>query len=192
MFAGKTLEELDLAFTIVDDIYMLRKNITEETGINDRSEEHSTVIPNYQKYVLDIRTDLRKSNYLKYPYLKGIGITSIKGEKLNPNLMNIFDISQKTRQSDILHAYSYSDFLQAYNPVNKVSIIADDNVKKKGEKDIQRECLILIHMMEDDPDAQIELRDIFEKVKKDGRDALQKFFDLIVVKDISTIYESFK
>ena len=49
MFQGKDLEELRMAFTIVDDVYKLRKKVFTEFSINDRFDEASVVIPNYDK-----------------------------------------------------------------------------------------------------------------------------------------------
>ena len=63
---------------------------------------------------------------------------------------------------------------------------------RQTEKDIQDEILILIHMLGDDPDAEIVLRDIFDNVKSNGRETLENFLELLVAKEYQTIYETYK
>ena len=64
--------------------------------------------------------------------------------------------------------------------------------RRRTEKDIQDEILILIHMLGDDPDAEIVLRDLFENVKSNGRETLENFLELLVANDYQTIYENYK
>ena len=89
MFPGKDLDELDLAFTIVDDVYGLRSKVFNEKGINDRSEEVSVVIPDYKRNTILMRCDLRKSKYFTEPYKKK-PLASIDGQLLHLELSDIF------------------------------------------------------------------------------------------------------
>ena len=47
-------------------------------------------------------------------------------------------------------------------------------------------------MLNEDPDTEIVMRESFEKVKNNGREALESFLDLFVAKEYQTIYESNK
>ena len=191
MFPGKDLEELNLAFTIVDDVYDLRKKVFKEYVINDRSDEASVVIPNYDKMATIMRCDIRSAEYFKNPYNEK-SLESIDGQELHSDLNDIFKMSQERRKADILNAYRFSDFTQAYNPRSKIHVLADDVTTRQTEKDIQDEILILIHMLGDDPDAEIVLRDIFDNVKSNGRETLENFLELLVAKEYQTIYETCK
>ena len=191
MFPGKDLEELNLAFTIVDYVYDLRKKVFKEYVINDRSDEASVVIPNYDKMATIMRCDIRSAEYFKNPYNEK-SLESIDGQELHSDLNDIFKMSQERRKADILNAYRFIDFTQAYNPRSKIHVLADDVTTRKTEKDIQDEILILIHMLGDDPDAEIVLRDIFDNVKSNGRETLENFLELLVAKDYQTIYATYK
>jgi hypothetical protein len=63
MFPGKDLEELNLVFTIVDDVYELRKKVFQEYVSNDRSDEVSVVIPNHDNMTTIMRCDIRSTEY---------------------------------------------------------------------------------------------------------------------------------
>ena len=80
----------------------------------------------------------------------------------------------------------------AYNPKSKIHTIADGITKKRSEKEVQAEILILIHMLNEDPDTEIVMRESFEKVKNNDREALESFLDLHVAKEYQTIYDGNK
>ena len=65
MFAGKDLDELD--FTIVDNVYELRKRVFDENEIKDRSEDLNIVVPDYQANTHITRCELRDSIILSDP-----------------------------------------------------------------------------------------------------------------------------
>ena len=67
MFPGKDLEELELAFTIVDDVYKLRSKVFAENGLTDRTGEVRLVSPDYEKNTVIMRCYLRKSEYFEEP-----------------------------------------------------------------------------------------------------------------------------
>jgi hypothetical protein len=125
MFPGKDLEELDLAFTIVDDVHALRKKVFKEKGINDRSEEENVVIPDYRKNVVLMRCDIRQSKYFEEPHIDQ-PLQSIDGHTLHANLPDIFKISRQRREADILNAYRFNDFSLAYNPKSRIAILEND------------------------------------------------------------------
>jgi hypothetical protein len=191
MFQGKDLEELRMAFTIVDDVYKLRKKVFTECSINDRSDEASVVVPNYEKCATIMRSDLRTAGYFDKPYEKKT-LKSIDGQNLHEDLTDLFKISQERRQVDVLNAFRYSDFTMAYNPKSKIHTLDDGKTKKRSEKDIQEEILILIHILEDDPDTEIVMREAFEKVKNYDMDTLENFLDLLVSKEYQSIYDKYK
>ena len=70
MFQGKDLEELRLAFIIVDDVYALRKKVFEKCSLNDRLDDVSVVVPNYEKNATIMRCDLRETGYFEDPYMR--------------------------------------------------------------------------------------------------------------------------
>ena len=57
MFPGKDLEELELAFTIVDDVYKLRSKVFAENGLTDRTGEVRLVSPHYEKNTVIMRCE---------------------------------------------------------------------------------------------------------------------------------------
>ena len=191
MFPGKDLDELELAFTIVDDIYALRKQVFDEKGINDRSDEVSVVIPEYRKMVFKMRCDLRESKYFGKAYEQE-ELRSIDGQALHPNLVDIFEISRQRREADVLNAYRYNDFLQAYNPRSRIAILADDKECQVSEKEVKDEIMILIHILSEDLETQSVMREIFENVRSRDIYVLKNFLDLLVEKDYQTIYEIYK
>ena len=178
-------------FTIVDDVYGLRSKVFKEKGINDRSEEVSVVIPDYKRNTILMRCDLRKSKYFAEPYKKK-PLESIDGQLLHPELSDIFKISRMRREADILNAYRFSDFIQAYNPRSKIAILANDRTYIASEKEIKDEILILIHLLEEYLETQSVIRDLFEKVRTKGVVVLNKFLDFLVEKDYQTLYETYQ
>ena len=191
MFQGKDLEELQMAFTIVDDVYKLRKKVFTECFINDRSDEASVVVPNYEKCATVMRCDLREAGYFDKPY-ENKTLQSIHGENLHEDLKDIFRISQERRQVDVLNAFRFSDFTMAYNARSKINILGAGKTKKRSEKDVQEEIVILIHMLQDDPETEIVMRETYEKVKKNGIVTLEHFLELLVCKEYQTIYDNYK
>ena len=191
LFAGKDLEELDLAFNIVDDIYELKKQVFEEKALNDRSNDVKVVIPNYKQEVKKMRCDLRESNYFEQPYKKKT-LSTISGEELNPNLMNIFELSRQRRKADVLNALRYNDFLAAYKANSKIAIFANDKENIVTEKEIKDEIMILIHLLNDDVETQCIAREAFENVRNRDISVLTDFLDLLVNKDYQTMYENYK
>ena len=191
MFAGKDLDELDLAFTIVDDVYELRKKVFDENGIKDRSEDLNIVVPEYHRNTSIMRSDLRESILLSEPYADK-PLQSIDGHSLHTDLLDVFKISQLRREADIRNAYRFNDFCQAYNPKSKLAIFENDREYSKTEKEIKEEILIMIHLIEDDLEVQIAVREMFEKVKGKDKEELANFLDRLVEKEYQTLYESYK
>ena len=179
MFPGKDLEELDLAFTIVDDVHALRKKVFIEKGINDRSEEENVVIPDYRKNVVLMRCDIRQSKYFEEPHIDQ-PLQSIDGHTLHANLPDIFKISRQRREADILNAYRFNDFSLAYNPKSRIAILENDKEYEASEKDLKEEIMILIHLLENDLQTQSVIRDLFEKVKSQGAAVLKNFLEHLV------------
>ena len=178
LFAGKDLEELDLAFTIVE----LKKQVFEEKAVNDRSDDVKVVIPNYKQEVKKMRCDLRESKYFEEPY-KRKTLRTISGEELNPNLMNIFELSRQRREADVLNALRYNDFLAAYKANSKIAIFANDKENVLTEKEIKDEIMILIHLLNDDVETQCIARKAYENVRNRVISVLTDFLDLLVNKD---------
>ena len=92
----------------------------------------------------------------------------------------------------MLNAFRFSDFTMAYNPKSKLNILAGGASKKRSEKDIKDEILILIHMLNEDPDTELVMRDAFEKVQNGDKEVLENFLELLVSKDYQTIHDLYK
>jgi hypothetical protein len=89
-------------------------------------------------------------------------------------------------------AYRYNDLYQAYNSKSKIAIFANEKEFKQSEKEIKDEILILIHMIQEDLEVQIHVKEVFDRIKSKGIEVLNKFFELLVDKDYQTLYEYFK
>ena len=190
MFQGKDPEELRMAFTIVDDVYALRKKVFTERSLNDRLDEISVVVPDYEKNALLLRCELREAGYFEKP-LENIAFKSIEGENLHEDLQDLFMVSRKRREADVLNAFRFSDFTMAYNSKSKLNILSGGASKKRSEKEIKDEILILIHMI-DDPDSEIVMRDAFDKVACSEKEVLETFLELLVTKEYQTIYDLYQ
>ena len=119
-------------------------------------------------------------------------IVSIEGVALHSDLLKIFEISQNRRAADVKNAYRYNDFCAAYNSKSKLSIFADGKSVEKSAKEIADEIKIMIHMIEDDLDLQIELRDLFEKVDTKDINVVMNFLDLLVDSQYQALFEKYR
>ena len=119
-------------------------------------------------------------------------LVSIEGVALHSDLLKIFEISQNRRAADVKNAYRYNDFCAAYNPKSKLSIFADGKSVEKSVKEIADEIKIMIHMIEDDLDLQIELRDLIEKVDTKDINVLMNFLDLLVDSQYQALFEKYR
>ena len=137
----RRIEELDLAFTIVDDVWLLRKEKFKEFGVKD-SANSQAVVPNLEPLVIKMRFALRKSEYLNNP-TKKLEANSISGKVLHKSLKNLFEISQKQRQSDILNVIRYNDFSEAFGgksviifKVDKFNQTSDEQLVTHSDTDL--------------------------------------------------------
>ena len=108
MFPGKSLEELDLACCIVDDVTLLRKQSFEDMGISERDTPR-IVIPDYTILVTKIRYAIRKQEYLSNP-LQERAAFSIDGNELHESVSSVFEMSHQRRKDDILKVVRFNDF----------------------------------------------------------------------------------
>ena len=77
-------------------------------------------------------------------------------------------------------------------PNQKYTLLADGITKKHSKKEIHGEILLLIHMLNEDLDTEIVMRESFEKVKNNGSESPENFMDLLVAEEYQTIYENYK
>ena len=108
MFPGKSLEELDLACCIVDDVMLLRKQSFRDLGLPEKNNPR-VVIPNYDILVTRIRYAIRKKQYLSNPK-KESSAYAMDGIELHDSLINIFEISQQRRKHDIMKVVRFNYF----------------------------------------------------------------------------------
>ena len=186
MFPGNSLEELDLAFTIVDDIWKLRKEKFSEFGVKDYSN-HQSVVPNLEPLIIKMRFALRKSKYLNCP-LKKSEAKSITGKELHQSLNNLYEISQKQRQADILNVMRYNDFTEAFGGRSvKIPIFKEDKLNKISEDELVTQIHILIYSIED-LEVQMMVKDIFQKVLKEKSTVdYHEFIDDLINKNYSKL-----
>ena len=50
----------------------------------------------------------------------------------------------------------------------------------------------MIHMIQEDLEVQIHVKEVFDGIKCKGTDVLNKFLELLVEKDYQKLYEHFK
>ena len=185
MFPGNSLEELDLAFTIVDDVWLLRKENFKEFGVKD-SANSQAVVPNLEPLVIKMRFALRKSEYLNNP-TKKLEANSISGKVLHKSLKNLFEISQKQRQSDILNVIRYNDFSEAFGGKSvKIPIFKDDKFNQTSDEQLVTQIQILIFSIED-LNLQMLVRDAFEKEKTNKTIDYQEFINDLIAQNYSKI-----
>ena len=71
-------------------------------------------------------------------------------------------------------------------------IFANEKEFKQSDKEIIDEVLIMIHMIQEDLEVQIHVKEVFDGIKSKGTDVLNKFLELLVEKDYQKLYEHFK
>ena len=89
---------------------------------------------------------------------------------------------RKRREADVLNAY------KAYNPKSRVASLADDKENKMSEKEIKDQINILIHLLEDDPQTQCLIRELYENIWAKDVSVLTIFLDLLVDKEYQTLH----
>ena len=179
MFPGNSLDELDLAFTIVDDIWQLRKEKFSDFGVVDSATKQA-VVPNLDSLIIKMRYALRKSQYLEKPTMK-TEAKSISDKELHPALNTLFQNAHQQRQADILNVMRYNDFSEAFGGANaRIPIFKDDSFNESSVLELKTQIHILILAIED-LDIQIMVRHAFDKVQEriDAADFHEFISDLL-------------
>ena len=169
MFPINSLEELDLAFTIVDDVWKLREKTFTEMGIVSSSNS-SVVVPDLEPLV----SKMRKSGYFEEP-LCDSKLKSISGHDLHLSLLTIFEYAEKRRRTDILNVIRYNDFNTGFSSQGgKIPIFKESKLNEVTEKELKNQILILLDSFNDIETKDI-LRNNFEKLKtrKEMEDMLE-------------------
>ena len=78
---------------------------------------------------------MREKQYLNNPYRK-CAVQSINGEKLNPHLLNIVEMSQKQKQKNIMNVIRTNDFSKGYETV-RFDITGKGSIKENHEDQIR-------------------------------------------------------
>ena len=185
MLSGKDLDEFDLAFRIVDDLDGLKSKYFEELGVEDRTKETAIVVPEYEVKIREMRTALRRSQFLDHPYTDG-DLDSAEGEKLNEALLDVFKLSRQSRDSDILKVIRYSDFAEGYNSKSRILILELDKDKEITVKELEDQIHILLHCIKD-PEEKELLTELFVN-EKTGKDAA--FFKNFIASLIDQTYSN--
>ena len=184
MFPGNSLEELDLAFRIVDDVWDLREKAFLDMGISQNSH-NNVVIPDLEPLIVKMRTAIRKNGLLENP----LDVTSLKsfgGDNLDSSLKNVFESSENRRKNDILNVMRYNSFNSAFDiKKGRIAVFKDDKMNKTTVEEISNQILILIYCIEDD-NTQKTMRDIFEKKEK-KEESLTKFMENLIDKNYQDI-----
>ena len=167
LLAGRDLEEVDLAFRVVDDLEELRSKYLHELSVEDRSKETSIVIPDYEERVRDMRLSLRKSGYLNDPYSE-VELILIDGDRLNKDLLELFPISNK----------------------GKIDIFEEKKNNETSIKEMEEQIYILLHCIEDKEDKDL-LTELFLN-EKQGKPAqfFERFLNALVDQSYSNLIET--
>ena len=142
---NKTEEEFANSFTIVNDYVELRDTVINDLGLNTKAEQNFRS-QNLEPNIHDMRLMMRTKKYLSNP-TEDENLISLSGEELDENILNIFDISRKVRQDNILKVMNRSDFFGSYT-CNKFDFF------EKGDLDLDlvEQIRILIGSISDDDD----------------------------------------
>jgi hypothetical protein len=178
MFPGKSLEELDLACCIVDDVMQLRKQSFADMGIKDR-DDVKVVIPDYRLLVTKIRYAIRKAAYLSNP-LEVSSPHSIDGTELHECLTEVFEVSQQRRKEDIMKVVRFNDFREGYSSgKGKIPIMKDDKLNKITEKEMEMQALVLMECIEDQ-DTKENCRLYFSSLNKNDIESKECFVNGLI------------
>ena len=174
---------------MVDDLEELRSKYLHELSVEDRSKETSIVIPDYEERVRDMRLSLRKSGYLNDPYSE-VELSSIDGDRLNKDLLELFPISRKQRKSNILNVIRYSDFANGYDNKGKIDIFEEKKNNETSIKEMEEQIYILLHCIEDKEDKDL-LTELFLN-EKQGKPAqfFERFLNALVDQSYSNLIET--
>ena len=176
LFKGEPPDVFQKSFSILNDVCELRERVAQYACLPD--QKNHQYVPNYEPLITKIRIGLRKSNYFSEPTQER-DFVSMKGEKLNPGLKDLFNLGVKARDSDIRQVIRNNDLKSGYNAKNKVEVI-EERVKHVSEvvqiQQLKEEIKIMISM-ESDPESQLFLLNVYQHNKHKGEVYLKEMLE---------------
>ena len=164
------------SFSILNDVCELRERVAQYACLPD--QKNHQYVPNYEPLITKIRIGLRKSKYFSEPTQEQ-DFVSMKGEKLNPGLKDLFNLGVRARDSDIWQVIRNNDLKSGYNAKNKVEVI-EERVKHVSEvgkiQQLKEEIKIMISM-ESDPESQLFLLNVYQHNKHKGEVYLKEMLE---------------
>ena len=128
---NKTEKEFANSFTIVNTYVEMRETVLNDLGLDTKSDQ-SYRSQNFEPNIHDMRLMMRARKYLSEP-TENDNLVSLSGEELDENILNIFDISRKVRQDNILKVMNRSDFFGSYTS-NKIDFFDKGNLEIESLK----------------------------------------------------------
>ena len=95
IFKGESVEDFEQAFSIVDDLWVLRSQKIVYCDAKDTADVDQAKVSIFEPLISKIRVGLRKSQYFANPSDQK-DLTSITGEKLNVQLEKIYSYGVET------------------------------------------------------------------------------------------------
>ena len=142
----------------------------------DRADSDQAKVPIFEPLICKIRVGLRKSQYYANPSEEK-ELTSITGEKLNPQLERLYCHRVETRDKDIRSLIRYNDITKGYNHKNKISILAAEMDSPKSElvkiKELKTDIKIMIELIQE-ANVQIHMRNFYSENKNRGIEFLEE------------------
>ena len=186
MFPGNSLEELDLAFRIVDDVWDLREKKFLEMGLSE-NRHSNVVIPDLENIISKMRTAIPKSELLEYP-LFSEAVKSYDGKMLNPAMISYFENSEKRRQSDILNVIRFNNFNSAYDSKKKkFGVLKDEKSTEVTKTDLTNQILTLIYAIED-AELKSNLKEYFDDLEH-SLDKLEFFLNVLIERKYFILFD---
>ena len=132
-----------------------------------------------------MRVGLRRSEYFERPLEKG-DLTSITGDPLHKDILDVWNIGQRRRDSDILRTMETNDFSKSYS-TGRIPILKSDKVisSEKLNKELNRKVKILIACIED-TEARCAAMEYLEDIDSDTILLEQLCDDLISCQSVVT------
>ena len=186
MFPGNSLEELDLAFKIVDDVWKLRKLKYAEMGISE-NKHTNIVIPDLENIVLTMRTAIRESEVLEYPLFSDAPL-SYTDVPLNPELGDVFNYCENRRKNDILNVIRFNSFDAAFDSKRKkLGILRSEKNNLLSATEISNQILTLIYAI-DDPELKSGVKEAFNCLDKSVKN-LDFFLNALIEKEYFNLFD---
>ena len=151
----QTVDDFKRSFKLVDSFTELKQSIFDDYEMKMHGGNTSSVV-DYEENILKMRVAMRKQSFLNRPE-KEMNMISLQNQKLNPKLIDIVNITQSERQTNILNIIRHNSFVCGFNRDSGFKVLAQDAKDKLATNyEIQLEILIASEV---DPEIRENLRE---------------------------------